>query len=132
MRTLTPEKEKEINMAVSRWLKSQGISQEEAARRLGVGRQTVSNRLSSLHFTPRSARKWALVFGLNENFLLTGRGPLCNRQTSYQRMVNETETLHKVVTSQKNTIADLSAQLARYRAMFGPLPDEAVAAATQA
>jgi len=128
MRTLTPEKEKEINIAVSRWFKGQGLTRREAAERLGVQEMAVSMQLTR-HFTPRSARRWSQAFGLNEDFLLTGEGPVCNRSTSYMKMVSETETLHQVIQSQKRTIADLKDELAQYRSLYGALPVRAGAVA---
>ncbi|MBQ3941288.1 MAG: hypothetical protein II676_00395 [Bacteroidales bacterium] len=125
MRTLTPDKEKEINVAVSRWLKSRGIKQREAAERLGVSLQCVSNQLSTRHFTKRSARIWSAEFGLSEKFLLSGVGPICARQTTYQKMVSESESLHGIVKSQKRTISDLVVEVERYRNLYGPLPAEA-------
>ena len=124
MRTLTPEKEREINVAVSRWFKGQGLTRKEAAARLGVQEMAVSVQLMR-HFTPRSARRWSEAFGLNEEFLLTARGPVCRRGTTYRKMASEAETLHQVVQSQKRTIEVLSGELARYRSLYGALPASA-------
>jgi transcriptional regulator with XRE-family HTH domain len=95
----------EINNAVRRWFKYQGLTQAEAAERLGVQEQAVSTQLVR-HFSANSARRWAVAFGLNEKFLLTGNGPICNRNTSYQKMVLETESLHSIIQSQKRTIEE--------------------------
>lgn len=122
MRTLSPDKEKEINVAVRRWFKGQGLTRKEAARRLGVQEEAVSMQLAR-HFSPNSARKWSQAFGLSEEFLLTGVGPVCNRSTSYSGLVSETEILHQVVQSQKRTIESLKSQLERYRSAYGPLPE---------
>lgn len=108
-------------MAVKRWFRSQGLTQSEAASRLGVRVEAISMQLSR-HFTENSARRWAKAFGLNEKFLLTGIGPVCNRSTSYQKMVAETETLHRIVQAQKRTIADMAGELERYRSLYGRLP----------
>jgi len=123
MRALT-EKERDVNMAVSRWLKSQGIKQREVAERLGVSLQCISTQLSLRHFTKRSARIWSQEFGLSERFLLSGVGPICRRATAYRRMVSEAETLIGIVNAQKRTIANLNADLERYRALYGRLPEK--------
>ena len=121
MRTLPPEKEKEINVTVKRWLRRQGFTYKDAALRLGVQEMAISMQLSR-HFSKNSAARWAQAFGLNEKFLLTGEGPVCDRQSSFQKMISETEDLRRVVRSQKRTIEDLNEILERYRSLYGSLP----------
>lgn len=125
MRTLIPEKEKEINQAVSRWLKAQGLSRKQAADRLGVKEMAISMQLTR-HFTPKSARRWSQAFGLSEQFLLTGHGPVYDRTTSYKKMVNETETLHCVVLSQKATIKDLLLRIEELEEMVRKLSPQSI------
>jgi len=121
MRTLLPEKEKEINLSVKRWLRRQGFTYKDAALRLGVQEMAISMQLSR-HFSKNSAARWSQAFGLNEKYLLTGEGPVCDHQTAYQKMVSETENLRRLVRSQQRTIEGLNEALERYRSLYGTLP----------
>ena len=116
MKTLTDETIREINIAVSRWFKSQGISHAEAAQRLGVAPASVSMQISWRHFSPKSARRWSEVFGFSEKFLLTGEGPIMNRQSGYRKIIAENDEL-------RNTVKRQESELLHYRSLYGPLPD---------
>lgn len=122
MKTLSDEKTKEINQSVSRWLKYQNISYGEAAKRLGVCVGAVYNQLSTRHFSPKMARRWHDAFGFSERFLLTGEGTLTDRQFGYRKVVEENEVLRGIVITQKRTLENSNSELARYRALYGPLP----------
>ncbi len=69
------EKEKEIASRMRSFLSENGISMSEAAERLGVSQQAVSNQLSGRKLGPNVARNWADVFGFRVEYLLTGEGP---------------------------------------------------------
>jgi len=125
MKTLSDEKITEINQAVNGWLRTKGITHGEAARRLGVSVSSVNNQLACRHFSAKSARKWSAEFGLSEDFLLKGEGPVTGRHTGYQKLVLENEVLRGVIMSQKRTIEkmrDRDEELERYRLLYGPLP----------
>ena len=114
-KTLDQEEIRKINNAVSLWLRGQGISREEAARRLDVKPDTVSVMLSCRPFTPERARRWAQEFGLSERFLLTGQGPVTARRSGYRKVVEENEMLRSIVNSQKAVINDQKAVIAGLR-----------------
>lgn len=69
------EKEKQIASRMRSFLSENGISMSEAAERLGVSQQAVSNQLSGRKLGPNVARNWADVFGFRVEYLLTGEGP---------------------------------------------------------
>lgn len=70
------EKEKEIAATLRAFLSENGISMTEAAARLGVSQQAVSNQLSGRKLGQNVARNWAEVFGFRVEYLLTGEGPV--------------------------------------------------------
>jgi len=111
-----------IRVTVSRYFKSQGIKQREAAARLGVSLQCVSNMLSSRHFTEKTAEAWAKEFGFRKDFLLFGTGDLFDGETDYDRLVRSNEEMHAALMRQRS-------DLERYRSLYGPLPVAAVPAA---
>lgn len=69
-------KEQEIAAAMRAYLSENGISMAEAAARLGVTQQAVSNQLSGRKIGPNVARGWAEAFGFRAEYLLTGEGPI--------------------------------------------------------
>lgn len=69
-------KEKEIAARMRAYLMQNGISMGEAAERLGVTQQAVSNQLSGRKIGPNVARAWADAFGFRAEYLLTGDGPI--------------------------------------------------------
>lgn len=59
---------------LKRYLRQQGTLQQ-AAERLGVGPTTVSNQLNGkAYFTRKNAVRYAAVFGVNADYLVTGQG----------------------------------------------------------
>jgi Predicted transcriptional regulator len=70
------EKGKEIASKMRAFLSENGISMSDAADRLGVSQQAVSNQLSGRKLGPTVARSWADVFGFRMEYLLTGEGPV--------------------------------------------------------
>ena len=99
------EKQKKINMAVSRYFKIQGISHKDAAERLGyASKQIVDNQLSKGVFGKRVAPKWAMEFGFNEEFLLKGHGQLIEKPTGYKKIVAENEQLKAIVRIQRRLL----------------------------
>ena len=120
----TPDQEeiRKINSAVSLWLRKQGISREEAARRLDVKPDTVSVMLSCRPFSPERARRWSQEFGLSERFLLTGEGPVTERRTGYRKVVEENDALRTECKRFEADNRSLREELERYRELYGPLP----------
>ncbi len=122
MRTLSREKEREINVAVRRWFKGQGITQDEVARRLGFrNRHAVSTQLANRHFSKNSARRWAAAFGFSERFLLTGEGPLLQHDGA-DDAENGAGHLHDVIRSLTAANEVLVRKLDEYERLYGPLP----------
>lgn len=105
MMKIDDSKAKEVNVALTRYFKSLGMSQAEIANRLGCATSTVGNTLSYGRFGKRMAAKWAGEFGLNERFLLTGQGKLVERQSGYQKLVRENQTLKAIIRAQKSMLA---------------------------
>lgn len=99
------EKQRKINLAVSRYFKIHGISHEEAAERLGyASKQMVDNQLSTGTFGERVARKWSMEFGFSELFLLKGHGQLIEKPTGYRKIVAENEQLKAIVRIQRRLL----------------------------
>ena len=127
MKTLPDEKIREINVAVSRWLKGQGISHAEAAQRMGVGIDSVNNQLSTRHFTPKMAKRWHDAFGLSERFLLSGSGPITDRMSGYQKIIEENDQIRSLLHAQRDLIERQKSELELYRSLYGPIKSPAVA-----
>lgn len=65
-----------IAAEIKAYLRRNDISITDAAARLGVSQQAVSNQLSGRKFGANVARNWASSFGFNMGFLMTGEGSL--------------------------------------------------------
>lgn len=66
-----------IGKALAEYFKSQGITQSEVAKRLGVSQPCIGQLFSGKNsFGKNNARKWANEFGFNASFLITGEGAL--------------------------------------------------------
>ncbi len=66
----------EIGKKIKEYFSEIGMSQMEAAERLGVQQAAVSNQLNGRTFGKNSASKWNAAFGFRTNWLLTGEGPM--------------------------------------------------------
>lgn len=110
------EKDRNITLAIKKYFKVNHISQAEAARRLDVSRQTVSNRLYTGGFTDVVAASWNRAFGFNEHFLITGKGTLIKRSVGYQKIVKENDSLNAIIRAQKRTIEDLKKEIMMLKA----------------
>ena len=88
----------DITLAIKRYFKLEGISYEEAARRLGQSRQSVANRLRCGGFTSRSVASWCRAFGFNERFLLNGLGTLTDEDSFEKHYYRK---LHEVLVENK-------------------------------
>lgn len=108
----TAKTPREIGRMISAYFKEHGISQEDAAARLGLAsKQVVANQLYGKRFGRKVAAKYASVFGFNELFLLTGKGELLAVVTSEtERIRKENEYLKELVKSQQETIKNLSSK----------------------
>ena len=106
-KTLT-EKQKEINVTVSRYLKAHGITHQQVAERLGYSsKQVVDNQLSCGHFGKVVARRWSAEFGFSEKYLTEGKGQLIERPGGYRKIVDENEQLKAIVRIQRQVIDGL-------------------------
>ena len=81
------EREKEIAAAMRRYLAENGISLSEAAARLGVSQQAVSNQLSGRRIGPNVARNWADAFGFRVEYLLSGEGAMLEGDNTPEQAV---------------------------------------------
>lgn len=113
-----------ISRDVARWIKGQGLTQKQVAEMLGLSRGSVSNQLSHLPFSKKTAAHWSQALGLNERFLLTGEGVISNRQVGYGKVIRENEQLRTLVKVQEYTLKTVREELERYRQVYGPLPGD--------
>ncbi len=74
--------ELEIGKKIKEYFSEIGMSQMEAADRLGVQQAAVSNQLNGRAFGKNSAAKWNAAFGFRINWLLTGEGSMFDPQES--------------------------------------------------
>lgn len=102
----------EICREVAADFKRRGISQAEAALRMGVAKRAVSNQISGKRaFVLKTARLYALAFGYNEEFLLKGKGSLFGEASEGASPQTVTITL-KQYTDMVRENAELKTQLA--------------------
>ena len=73
---------KEIGNTIKEYFAEIGLSQTEAAGRLGIQQAAISNQLNGRAFGKNSAAKWNKAFGFRVNWLLTGEGPMFDPQSS--------------------------------------------------
>ncbi len=66
----------EIGKKIKEYFSEVGMSQLEAAEKLGVQQAAVSNQLNGRSFGKNSAAKWNAAFGFRINWLLTGEGAM--------------------------------------------------------
>lgn len=70
------------------WIKSNKMRQNAMAKALGVTPTTVNNLLAGrTTFGKLTAEKWSQAFGLNADFLLTGKGELKIREKTIEETV---------------------------------------------
>ena len=67
---------KEIGNTIKEYFAEIGISQTDAAARLGVQQAAISNQLNGRAFGKNSATRWNKAFGFRVNWLLTGEGTM--------------------------------------------------------
>ena len=65
-----------------------GMSQIEAAKILDVQQAAVSNQLNGRPFGKNSAAKWNKAFGFRINWLLTGEGPMFDKDSEQAKEYN--------------------------------------------
>ena len=70
----------EIGRKIKEYFSEAGMSQLEVAKVLDVQQAAVSNQLNGRPFGKNSAAKWSNAFGFRANWLLTGEGPMFDRQ----------------------------------------------------
>ncbi len=75
----------EIGKKIKEYFSEIGMSQMEAAEKLGVQQAAVSNQLNGRSFGKNSAAKWNAAFGFRTNWLLTGEGTMFDPQFDCQR-----------------------------------------------
>lgn len=114
-----------ITTNVRAWLKQQGITNEEAARRLDITEESFNVILCGRPFGASRAHRWAQIFGLSERYLLTGKGPISARATAYNRLVVENDELRTECKRREDDNKTLRETVDRYRSLYGPLPQVA-------
>ena len=67
---------KEIGNTIKEYFAEIGISQADAAARLGVQQAAISNQLNGRAFGKNSATRWNKACGFRVNWLLTGEGTM--------------------------------------------------------
>lgn len=90
----------EIGKIIKEYFSEIGISQQEAASRLGVQQAAVSNQLNGRPFGKNAATKWNKAFGFRVNWLLTGEGLMFDQHNSddmheYHYLENHPELNHE-------------------------------------
>ncbi len=83
--------ELEIGRKIKEYFSEIGMSQVEAAEKLGVQQAAVSNQLNGRTFGKNSAAKWSAAFGFRAGWLLTGEGPMFDQQFEGARDENNFE-----------------------------------------
>lgn len=72
-----------IGEKLRNYFDSQGISQIDIAKRLGVSKTYINALLAeNSRFGKKSAEKWSEVFGFSKSFLLTGEGSMFTTEPS--------------------------------------------------
>lgn len=69
------EKAEMIARKIKAYFKDHDLTLADAAEKIGVSQQAVSNQLSR-PFSRKAAQKWHEIFGFDEMFLMTGEGSL--------------------------------------------------------
>ena len=79
---------KEIGRTIKEYFSEIGMSQQDAATALGIQQAAVSNQLNGRPFGKNSASKWNKAFGFRINWLLTGEGPMFDKDSEQAKEYN--------------------------------------------
>lgn len=80
------------------WVKAKKLRQNVMAETLGVNPVTVNNLLNGkTSFTKPAAEKWAKTYGLNADFLLTGKGKLESEEKTMEEIVADYMKSHNAL-----------------------------------
>ncbi len=91
-----------------------GMSQTEAAERLGVQQAAVSNQLNGRPFGKNSAAKWNEAFGFRTNWLLTGEGAMFDpTDKGYDEKIKKNFQTHHPELNKENGIPVIPSSLFR-------------------
>ncbi|MCM1439969.1 MAG: helix-turn-helix domain-containing protein [Roseburia sp.] len=88
-----------IGKKIKEFFKAQGISQRQAAERLGTTQQVVGSLLNGKSFGKRTAAKWHEVFGFNPAWLITGNGDM------FEDDSQNVDTAKTIVTNTSDAVA---------------------------
>lgn len=78
------------------FFKEKGITQQDAADRLGILQTNVSALLlGKRNFGRKMAEKWSKAFGLRVNWLITGEGPMFEGESS----IYSNDVIHQNITN---------------------------------
>ncbi len=103
----------EIGRKIKEYFSEIGLSQTEAAEKLGIQQAAVSNQLNGRTFGKNSAAKWNAAFGFRINWLLTGEGQMFDpSEKGYdEKIKGHFQTTHKL--DQENRIPVIPSSLFR-------------------
>ncbi len=102
-----------IGRKIKEYFSEIGMSQTEAAEKLGIQQAAVSNQLNGRTFGKNSAAKWNAAFGFRINWLLTGEGQMFDpSERGYdQKIKGHFQTAHTL--DQENKIPVIPSSLFR-------------------
>lgn len=87
--------ETNVGKRVSSYFLFENVARQEAARRLGVKRQTVANHLQLPVFPEKIARRYERAFGFSVSFLTTGEGRLFKGAATLRELAFENAELRR-------------------------------------
>ena len=94
----------EIKNALGAYIRTT-IGYDALAEKLGVSKQTVYDKVSTLKFSPRLVKKWAIALGCDENLFYTGKDE--PSPISYPDLITRILTLEKKVTDLEHRLKSL-------------------------
>lgn len=98
------ERRDKVMKEIKLYFYRQGISRDEAAKRMNIAKASLNGMLCRGYFTKQTVRPWVNTFGFNESFLLTGKGQLVENRIGYQAMTEERDTLAAILEVQKSIL----------------------------
>ena len=109
--TATEDTRKTIGRQISCWFKNQGYSFEQAAKMMGIAKQTLYNQTHGAVIGAQSRDKYFLTFGFDPEYLRTGKGTLIKTPSGYQKIKEENKQLKAIIKAQNYTITQLRKEI---------------------
>lgn len=101
---LTKAEKERIKNAIGVYIRTT-IGYDALADKLGVTKQTIYDKVSTLKFSPRLVKKWAHALGCDENLFYTGEDE--PSPISYPDLVTRILTLEKKVSELEQRIQEM-------------------------